>query len=455
VTRAIAIVVALALGARASTPSDGSTGGVRAYYVNARGDADARLMMEDGFRSLGAVMERVEAMDASRASTTTRWETETCGRGRWAASGETGVERFSGEYLERLGKTLSHLDAIYRARDEGARAALVMEDDASPELLPTWTSGLDAYVERLPEDWTVVQLSAYGDERAISKLFFDWQSARLRAPGRYLSTLPKGLRRLSGTQAYLISRRGMDRLVRAYRAPSGNVDVCSLTCVEFEDCVLADGVQLDDKYRVATPPLFVPRGERRSHTPTVGPKDEVRGMLYSWAVSLTLTNGKAANLLMDGKMIQEVLNEAVKAPEKLAPNSFQEHFDYHCKLNHGGAAKCSIKNSYLVNQQPPRMISSEAKVASEAAASGERDREASLGRTAIPRRLSPRLSDPGSLRKFATSTPFLSMYFFAALAVSVFAASFTFKRKQEDASNEELTSIRPTSIDPLTEAYYS
>ena len=35
--------------------------------------------------------------------------------------------------------------------------------------------------------------------------------------------------------------------------------MCSLTCVELEECVLADGVHLDEKYRVATPPLFVER----------------------------------------------------------------------------------------------------------------------------------------------------------------------------------------------------
>lgn len=178
-------------------------------------------------------------------------------------------------------------------------------------------------------------------------------------------------------------------------------------------------------------------------------------MLYSWAASLALTKGKAANVLMDGQIIHEVLDEALKAPQRLNPNSFQEHFDYHCKLNHGGGAKCSIKKSYLVNQQPPRAISREEKVAQESTAIGEPEREASLGHVAISRRISPQLSDPGSLRKFATSTPFVSMYVFAALAASAFAASFAFKRKQQVASTEELASIRPTSIDQLTDVYYS
>ena len=58
---------------------------------------------------------------------------------------------------------------------------------------------------------------------------------------------------------------------------------------------------------------------------------------------------------MDGDMIRDVLAEGLKVPERLKPNTFMEHFDYHCKLNHGGGSKCSIKKAYLVNQKPPRM----------------------------------------------------------------------------------------------------
>ena len=54
---------------------------------------------------------------------------------------------FSGEYLERLGASLSHLEAIYKY-DDGA-AALILEDDAKPDLIPTWSTDFDGYVERL------------------------------------------------------------------------------------------------------------------------------------------------------------------------------------------------------------------------------------------------------------------------------------------------------------------
>ena len=429
-------------------------GGIRAYYINARGAAERRLAMEDGFRAIGTTLERVAATDATRASELVRrFETRTCKRKGWAPSGDDGVEKFSGTYLERLGRTLSHLSAIYEAADAGAETALVLEDDASPELMATWMSGLEEYVSRLPDDWTLVQLSALGESSAIMKLFYDWQRERKTAPGRYLSSLPKGMRRLHGTQAYLISKRGMDRLVKAYRAPvTKEVDVCSLTCVEFDECVLADGVKLDNGFRVATPPLFIPRGRDKGQKQG-NTFHEVRDMMYSWAATLSLTKGMSANMFMDGKLIRAVLREGVKVPDKLTPNSFHEHFNYHCKLNHGGGARCAIKRSYLKNQKPPPTFHAKEEdsdvEAGETASSGV---ESSLGSVAIPRQ-SLSLDGSSSRRTALLSPALLSVYIFAAVALGMLVA--TNSARVKNASLEELRSIRSTTIDAQTEEYYS
>tara|TARA_B100000683_G_scaffold257768_2_gene279621 strand:+ start:606 stop:1733 length:1128 start_codon:yes stop_codon:yes gene_type:complete len=374
---------------------------------------------------------------------------------------------FSGEYLERLGASLSHLEAIYKAYDDGASAALILEDDAKPDLIPTWSTDFDGYVERLPEDWTLVQLSALGRESAVETLFFDWQRARSRAPGKSLSTLPKGVRRLKGTQAYLISRRGMSRLVKAYRAPGGKVDVCTMTCVEFEECVLADGVHLDEHYRIATPPLFVRRraSDDAPSASVIDYLDDSRHMLYSWAVSLSLTKGISANLRIDGEMVANVLNEGLKVPDRLSPNTFAEHFRYYCKFHHGGGAKCSIKKSYLANQKPPKAKAHREKirevVIEERRGDATRDatstrlqrNESSLGRVALRRDIPP--SKENALFDYATSTPFISMYIFGAVAVGVLVTSFVVvKRKDFVASaSDELEVILP--IDARTEEYYS
>ena len=423
---------------------------VRTYYVNARGATTKRLEMERAVVALDARARRIERVDAKRRSTLLMtYETATCGRGRFAPSAHAERrERFGEEYLNALGTSLSHLEAVYAAYDDGASVALIMEDDARWDLLPTWSSDLEKFVERLPEDWTVTQLSALGDYAETTKLFYDWQRERKNAPGQSLTTLPKGSRRLSGTQAYLISRKGMSRLVKAYRSPAGKTDVCSMTCVELEECVLADGVHLDEKYRVATPPLFVER------SPSSDFLDSSRNMILSWAVSLSLTQGKAANLRMDGDMIRDVLAEGLKVPEHLKPNTFMEHFNYHCKLNHGGGSKCSIKKAYLVNQKPPRM--EEPALAEEAPVDAEenfRGHNASvLGRVVMSRRdLAPKETSIWS--EYSKSTPFISMFVFGALTTFVLAASFVFAKTRPESSRDELKTILP--IDPQTEEYYS
>lgn len=461
----VVVVACVSVGVEAAATATAT--GVRGYYVNSRGEATRRLAMEHGFSGMfdEGGLTRVGAVDATRASTlVSAYESEACKRTHWAKSGELAVSMFSGEYLERLGASLSHLEAIYKAYDDGASAALILEDDAKPDLIPTWSTDFDGYVERLPEDWTLVQLSALGRESAVETLFFDWQRERSRAPGKSLSTLPKGVRRLKGTQAYLISRRGMSRLVKAYRAPGGKVDVCAMTCVEFEECVLADGVHLDDHYRVATPPLFVRRraSDDAPSESVIDYLDDSRHMVYSWAVSLSLTNGLSANMRMDGEMIANVLDEGLKVPDRLTPNSFAEHFRYYCKLHHGGGAKCSIKRRHLANQKPPKAHREEIREvvvderrdvdAASDATTRLRRNESSLGRVAVRRDTPPPKTNP--LFDYATSTPFISMYIFGAVAAGVLVTSFVVKRRDFVASApDELEVILP--IDARTEEYYS
>ena len=450
----------------ANTATATTTTGVRGYYVNGRGEATRRLAMEHGFSGMfdEGGLTRVGAVDATRASTlVSAYESEACKRTHWAKSGDLAISMFSGEYLERLGASLSHLEAIYKAYDDGANAALILEDDAKPDLMPTWSTDLDSYVERLPEDWTLVQLSALGRESAVETLFFDWQRERSRAPGKSLSTLPKGVRRLQGTQAYLISRRGMSRLVKAYRAPGGKVDVCAMTCVEFEECVLADGVHLDEHYRVATPPLFVRRWASNDAPSGSGIDylDDSRHMVYSWAVSLSLTKGLSANMRMDGEMIANVLDEGLKVPDRLTPNSFAEHFRYYCKLHHGGGAKCSIKRKHLTNQKPPKPHREEIREvvvderrdadATPDATTRLRRNESSLGRVALRRDMPPPKTN--LLFDYATSTPFISMYIFGAVAAGVLVTSFVKRQDFVASAPDELEVILP--IDAQTEEYYS
>jgi len=164
-------------------------------------------------------------------------------------------------------------------------------------------------------------------------------------------------------------------------------------------------------------------------------------------------------------MVANVLDEGLKVPDRLSPNTFAEHFRYYCKFHHGGGAKCSIKKSYLANQKPPKAKAHREKirevVIEERRDDATRDatptrlqrNESSLGRVALRRDIPP--SKKNALFDYATSTPFISMYIFGAVAVGVLVTSFVVvKRKDFVASaSDELEVILP--IDARTEEYYS
>lgn len=82
-------------------------------------------------------------------------------------------------FIGALGCTLAHLKtalAIFRA---GHEYALVLEDDASPELAYMWFGSIEGWIHSLDSSWSALQLSAIGS------LFF-W-SARFEVAEKYES----------------------------------------------------------------------------------------------------------------------------------------------------------------------------------------------------------------------------------------------------------------------------
>lgn len=199
--------------------------------------------------------------------------------------------------------------------------------------------------------------------------------------------------------------------------------------MEFGDCILADGVGLDANYRIATPPLFVPQAKNDGD-------DDTRQMLYSWAASLSLTQGKAANVRMDVSMIHSVLNEALKMPLELTANSLRKHFNYHCKFSHGGGARCALKQSALFNQNPPKVVTN-----SETTGADDASPESSLGRI--------QLSNTFDGLGF-TSVPFVAMYIIAAIASTMFVGAFMYAKKLHD---KERVPILPEGLVQTMEYY--
>jgi len=50
----------------------------------------------------------------------------------------------------------------------------------------------------------------------------------------------------------------MRQIADKYRQSDGTLDICKVSCIELDDCILNEGVDMEG-YRLATPPLFVPR----------------------------------------------------------------------------------------------------------------------------------------------------------------------------------------------------
>eukprot|EP00927_Polykrikos_kofoidii_P020534 TRINITY_DN1975_c0_g1_i1.p1 TRINITY_DN1975_c0_g1~~TRINITY_DN1975_c0_g1_i1.p1 ORF type:complete len:392 (+),score=37.57 TRINITY_DN1975_c0_g1_i1:88-1263(+) len=101
-----------------------------------------------------------------------------------------------------LGCTVSHLKAIKTANDSGVPFALILESDSLPDLAPWWTNSLEEYASSLPPDWEASQLAWTTEPHVASYKY------------RERSTTSPYIRQTSyGTVAYLIHRRGMQKIL--------------------------------------------------------------------------------------------------------------------------------------------------------------------------------------------------------------------------------------------------
>ena len=91
------------------------------------------------------------------------------------------------------------------ARTTTGRYALILEDDATPDLVPTWAGSLSDFVETLPEDWTIVQLGVVVRGQAYGPVP---RGRRRGGTNARHDALPKRGSLIWSAQAYLVSREG-------------------------------------------------------------------------------------------------------------------------------------------------------------------------------------------------------------------------------------------------------
>jgi len=104
---------------------------------------------------------------------------------------------FSNKTAGEIGCTLSHLRCAKTAYDANLPYVMVIEDDASLDLMPFWSHSISEYIANAPADWTILQL------------FSDYPYDKLPFDKTY--HLPEN--NAWSTVGYIINRKGMENLI--------------------------------------------------------------------------------------------------------------------------------------------------------------------------------------------------------------------------------------------------
>mmetsp|Transcript_12647 Transcript_12647/g.38053 ORF Transcript_12647/g.38053 Transcript_12647/m.38053 type:complete len:349 (-) Transcript_12647:166-1212(-) len=155
------------------------------YYVSREADRHRRASVEKQLQRLQPpIARRVPGVEGSLHI-----------KEDWSHSG------FKWNAAGELGCTLSHLAAARQLILDGHEAALVVEDDARFDLASRWPFSLTQLIDQLPPDWTTLQLY-HGSHT---------QPPRDVGASVTISPCSPGM---TGTLAYILSRRGADSLMR-------------------------------------------------------------------------------------------------------------------------------------------------------------------------------------------------------------------------------------------------
>ncbi len=171
-------------------------GHIPIYYINLDRSPERRARLEADFRKYGIEARRVSGVDGRRIA-----NTKETAPGPNLKRGEVGGVKYRCECDDmsagEIGCTLSHLEAISRARRDGHQLALIFEDDVGLDLIPHWERTLPQLIETMPSDWSIINLNPTcvgGGENNFSSY---------------------GRRQCNLTTAYLVNRRGMENMARA------------------------------------------------------------------------------------------------------------------------------------------------------------------------------------------------------------------------------------------------
>jgi len=197
------------------------------YMMNIDQAVGRRVVMEDTFGRLwGERLIRIPAVHGANQSQVF----EMTGDG-WKAQKAWDIHAHERgrRGLSELGCILSHLHAIRKAFQRGDEVALILEDDVSPLFMPYWSIGIGDVLDLLEgKEWDTVQLSYTAVQHPQTACPFPGVPQHEELLGGHLWQLPYQW----GTAAYLISRRGMEKVMKKYWSIDDNDGVKVIPAIE-------------------------------------------------------------------------------------------------------------------------------------------------------------------------------------------------------------------------------
>ena len=164
------------------------------YYINLDRVKDRRDFMEKQVKKYGVKMTRISAVDALDLD----WKSGMANDIPYENHYEKNESPKSNKMGE-LGCTLSHLYTIKQSYDNGDEIALILEDDVDIGLAALWEKSLKELIKSVPKDWECINLLPLKMDRK-----------------KYNTFVPLELGKHWGTGAYIINRKGMEKVLKVY-----------------------------------------------------------------------------------------------------------------------------------------------------------------------------------------------------------------------------------------------
>lgn len=163
------------------------------YYINLDSSEDRREHIQSMFQNYHLpIPKRIPAIDGHSLLNLHSFQTEQF---------QYEIKSIPSPYNSKeLACTLSHIIAIYNALLHGNEMAIIFEDDISLELVPYWIEPLDVILQdatTFHAHWDIIQLGS------LSHSFY-YDTLKWNQMSRY------------GAFAYLIHRRGMEKIISSF-----------------------------------------------------------------------------------------------------------------------------------------------------------------------------------------------------------------------------------------------